>query len=374
LWPGLTSLSGGVFSKCMGLANEQRGAKRQPGFSIPRSVGTVPGMVSSFVFWVAARSMRGSSRARWPGTPPNSAASSTISGGRQGKAPASTCGASGPRRSWPVRRPNSGARGERNSTGGSNGPAVPGQGIAGFSGLITSQASSLYRAFTIKLDKRFSRGFLLTAHYTYSRDEDDDSNERDQFTFQFSDPINFDAERGPSNRDQRHRFSLFALWNLPWGLSWSNSFVAASARPRSALCNFDANGDFSASGDRVFTDGQGNFSCGPGGVESDGRPRVVELNPGEFVQLVPGLTNGFDTGRNAFRRDDRLFDWSMRIQKTWTFRERYHLIPMLEIFNITNHDNFRFPVCDELRDCLLGTFLQIPGEPTRVRLGARFEW
>jgi len=260
------------------------------------------------------------------------------------------------------------------STGGSNGPAVPGQGIAGFSGLITSQASSLYRAFTIKLDKRFSRGFLLTAHYTYSRDEDDDSNERDQFTFQFSDPINFDAERGPSNRDQRHRFSLFALWNLPWGLSWSNSFVAASARPRSALCNFDANGDFSASGDRVFTDGQGNFSCGPGGVESDGRPRVVELNPGEFVQLVPGLTNGFDTGRNAFRRDDRLFDWSMRIQKTWTFRERYHLIPMLEIFNITNHDNFRFPVCDELRDCLLGTFLQIPGEPTRVRLGARFEW
>jgi len=81
-----------------------------------------------------------------------------------------------------------------------------------------------------------------------------------------------------------------------------------------------------------------------------------------------------DTGRNSFRRDDEQFDWSMRLQKTWTFRERYNLIPMLEFFNITNNDNFRFPACDELRSCFLGTFAQIPGEPTRVRLGMRFEW
>ena len=255
------------------------------------------------------------------------------------------------------------------SSGGTNGPAIFGQGIAQFSGLITSQASSLYRAFTLKLDKRFSRGFLMTAHYTYSRDEDDDSNERDQFSFQYSDPVNFGPERGPSSRDQRHRFSLYALWNLPYGITWTNTFVAASARPRSALCNFDANGDLDANGDRVFTDGAGNYSCGFGGAG-----RVVELDPGQFVTLAPTLTNGFDTGRNSFRRDDEQFDWSMRLQKTWTFRERYNLIPMLEFFNITNHDNFRFPACDELQSCFLGTFLQIPGDPTRVRLGMRFEW
>jgi len=255
------------------------------------------------------------------------------------------------------------------SSGGTNGPAIFSQGIAQFSGLISSKASSLYRAFTIKLDKKFSQGFLLTGHYTYSQDEDDDSNERDQFTFQFSDPINFAPERGPSNRDQRHRFSLYALWNLPWGISWSNTFVAASARPRSLLCNFDANGDLVSDGDRVFTDGAGNYSCGPAGTG-----RVVQLDPGQFTTLVPTLTGGFDTGRNRFRRNDKQFDWSMRLQKTWTFHERYNLIPMLEIFNITNNNNFRFPVCDELRSCLLGTFLQIPGEPTRVRLGMRFEW
>src|SRR5262245_19417929 len=62
LWPGRTSLSGGVLSKCMGLASAQRGAKRQPGFSGPRRVGTVPGIGSSFFLLVAATSMRGIER------------------------------------------------------------------------------------------------------------------------------------------------------------------------------------------------------------------------------------------------------------------------------------------------------------------------
>src|SRR5262249_61830928 len=62
LWPGRTSLSGGVFSKCMGFASAHRGAKRQPGFSGPRRVGTVPGIGSSFFLLVAATSIRGMER------------------------------------------------------------------------------------------------------------------------------------------------------------------------------------------------------------------------------------------------------------------------------------------------------------------------
>ena len=48
MWPGRTSFKTGVFSKCMGLAKEQRGANRHSAFTGPRRVGTVPGMVSSF--------------------------------------------------------------------------------------------------------------------------------------------------------------------------------------------------------------------------------------------------------------------------------------------------------------------------------------
>jgi hypothetical protein len=148
--------------------------------------------------------------------------------------------------------------------------------------------------------------------------------------------------------------------------------VARSASPRSLLCNFDANGDGSASGDRVFTDGQGNFSCGPAGTG-----RVVQLGKGQLVSLVPALTNGRDTGRNRFRRNDEVFDWSIRIQKDWFFKERYKLSPTLEIFNLTDNDNLRFPfaLCDELRDCLgVVSIWQIAGEPRRIRLGLRVEW
>src|SRR4029434_5492914 len=35
-WPGRTSLSGGVFSKCIGFASAQRGAQRQARFIFPR--------------------------------------------------------------------------------------------------------------------------------------------------------------------------------------------------------------------------------------------------------------------------------------------------------------------------------------------------
>jgi hypothetical protein len=251
-----------------------------------------------------------------------------------------------------------------------SGPGGSGTGICICSSLITSRASSLYRSFTVKVDKKFSRGFLLTAHYTYSRDLDDDSNERDQHTFQFNSPIDFRPERGPSDRDRRHQFALYTVWELPWGLRWSNTIVARSASPRSLLCNFDANGDASASGDRVFTDGQGNFSCGPAGAGG-----VVELEGGRQVTLVPALANGRDTGRNRFRRHDEVFEWSLRIQRDWLFKERYKLSPTLEIFNLTGNDNLRFPYCAELRDCVGAITLgPIAGEPRRMRLALRLEW
>ncbi len=250
-----------------------------------------------------------------------------------------------------------------------SGPGGSGIGIATFSGLITSRASSLYRAFTVKVDRRFSHGFLHTGHYTYSRDDDDDSNERDQFDFQFSDPANFGPEKGPSGRDQRHRLGFYTFWELPWGFRWSNTIVAHSASPRSLLCNFDTNGDSISDGDRVFTDGKGNFSCGPGGAG-----RIVQIGKNQQVTLVASLTNGHDTGRNRFRRNDVGFDWSTRIQKDWVFGERYKLSPYAEVFNITDNNNFRFPLCDELRACGLGTILQIPGDSRRMRLGLRFEW
>jgi hypothetical protein len=250
-----------------------------------------------------------------------------------------------------------------------SGPGGDGSGIATFSSLLASSASSVYRSFAVKVDKKYSRNILLSAQYTYAHDDDEDSNERDQFTAKFSDPKNFGPEHGPSDRDRRHRFSAFSLWNLPRGFSWSNTFTVSSATPRSLLCNFDANNDSFSDNDRVFTDGQGNYSCGAGGAG-----RIVDLGNGKTATLVGSLTNGQDVGRNTFRKNDQFFDWSMRIQKDWIFHDRYHLLPSAEIFNIAGQDNLRLPVCGELRGCFDGTFVQIPGDPRHAQLGLRFEW
>jgi hypothetical protein len=249
-----------------------------------------------------------------------------------------------------------------------SGPGGNGSGIATFSNVIRSDGRSLYRGFTVKVDRQFSHGVLLTGYYTYSRTIDDGTTERDQFTFQFSDPVNFAPERGPSPQDQRHTFGLFSVWNLPLYLTWSNNITAHSARPTSLLCNFDANNDSVADSDRVFTDGQGHYSCGPG---STGRSVLVN---GQVVPLQNSLTNGHDTGRNRFRFPDVGFIWNTRIQRDWIFRDRYKLVPSVEIFNLTDNNNLLFPACSELQNCFQGTILQIPGDSRRAQLGLRLEW
>jgi hypothetical protein len=248
-------------------------------------------------------------------------------------------------------------------------PGCLGQGIQTFSGYIASDGRSLYRGATFKVDRQFRGRFQISGYYTYSQTYDDGTTERDQFTFQFSDPHNLAPERGPAAQDQRHTFGLYGLWNLPGRVTWTNTMNAHSARPRSLLCNFDANGDSVADADRVFTDGAGNYSCGPGGAG-----RIIDLGDGNRATLVGSLTNGHDTGRNAFRFNDPGFQWNMHVQRPWVFGDRYSLIPSVDIFNITNNANLLYPSCSELQTCLQGTLLSIPGDSRRMQFGARFEW
>jgi len=243
-----------------------------------------------------------------------------------------------------------------------------GQGIATFSNLITADGRALYRGFTAKVDRQFRGRFLLSAYYSYSQTYDDGTTERDQFTFQSSDPNNLTPERGPSPQDQRHTFGLYSVLDLPGHFTWSNSVTAHSRRPRSLLCNFDANGDSVADGDRVFTDGNGNYSCGPGGVG-----RIINVD-GQLVPLVASLTNGHDVGRDSARFDDRGLDWNVHLERPFTFHDRFSFKPSIDIFNLTNNANLLFPSCSELQTCFQGTILQVPGDSRRMQFGARLEW
>ncbi len=250
-----------------------------------------------------------------------------------------------------------------------SGPNGNGAGIATFSNLINADGRSLYRGVTFKADRQFHDGFMLSAFYTFSQTYDDGTTERDQFSFPASDPHNQAIERGPSPQDQRHSFGLNGIVNLPGHISWSNTMSAHSARPRSLLCNFDANGDSDAGGDRVYTDGKGNYSCGPGGVG-----RVIDLGDGHTATLVGALANGHDTGRDRYRFNDPGFVWNIHVQRPWKFKDRYSFIPSIDLFNLTDNANLLYPACSELQTCFQGTVLQVPGDSRRMQFGVRLEW
>src|SRR2546430_10253024 len=52
---------------------------------------------------------------------------------------------------------------------------------------------------------------LFDANYTYSKDYDDDSNERDPFTFRYANLFNLASEYSYSDRDERHKFNFYTV-------------------------------------------------------------------------------------------------------------------------------------------------------------------
>ena len=48
--------------------------------------------------------------------------------------------------------------------------------------VTNSRGNSRYRGLTLGVRKRLSHGYQVEANYVLSKDEDDDSNERDPFT------------------------------------------------------------------------------------------------------------------------------------------------------------------------------------------------
>jgi len=89
--------------------------------------------------------------------------------------------------------------------------------------VLQSVANGWYQGGFIAANKRFSRGFLATASYTFGRAENMNDSTGDAGS-PVSDPLNLRRDYGPSSADQRHRFVLQAVWQPAVSL---NAFGAA---------------------------------------------------------------------------------------------------------------------------------------------------
>ena len=234
---------------------------------------------------------------------------------------------------------------------------------------------SIYHAGSIDLNRRFTKGILVRANYTYAHTIDDSTNELFSSVVNPRRPfdwMNLGLDRADSTLDVRHKFALSWIYELPkpnmdngflktvvHGWQYSGTFLAQTGQPVSLLANADANANGDAAGDRaIFNPGAAgqtgsavDFVCaGAGGTTSiapfsagcpGGSSTVagyVAQNPAaRYVQAELGAQptvgrNSLDTlGTNT---------WNMSMSKNTKLSEGTTLQFRVDTFNIFNHRNF----------------------------------
>ena len=170
--------------------------------------------------------------------------------------------------------------------------------------IITSKsdAESKYYAATLQFQRHFTNNFSMNAGLTWSKDRDNDSNERNFSGIQAEDYNDLDLNWGYSNRDQRWKGGVSAVWDTPfWGLGISGSYTYSTGGTRNPVANSDINGD---------------------GVQGTDRPTAP---------------NGNHFDRNSYRQLD-FRSLNLRLSKGFTIGPG-ELTGLIECFNCTNSAN-----------------------------------
>ena len=186
-----------------------------------------------------------------------------------------------------------------------------------------SSSKSLYRGFTIGMRKRMSHRFLFDANYTYSSDRDDDSNERDPFTFRYANLFNLASEYSLSDRNETHKFNAYTVANLPWGFNGNIRMQAHSAQP---------------------------------------------------ITPSPRFQGGKDLGRNTLLKDNAFFTFDFGVDRPIRLGERFRLIPRIEMFNTFNNKNNVNPLSTPALFNFDGFLRQGVGDPRQAQLAVRLEF
>jgi hypothetical protein len=100
-----------------------------------------------------------------------------------------------------------------------------------------------YIAITGLLKSRIGRDLNAQVSYTWSRDKDDDSNERGYSDINVTDYLDPSKDFSYSDRDRTHRFVGSLLYRAPFDINVSGILTLQSGRRYSAVWGTDLNGD-----------------------------------------------------------------------------------------------------------------------------------
>ncbi|MDQ5845499.1 MAG: TonB-dependent receptor, partial [Acidobacteriota bacterium] len=183
--------------------------------------------------------------------------------------------------------------------------------------VTSAVGKSHYRGSTVGMRKRFSNRYQFEWNYVFSKDFDDDSNERDPFNDRSFNPLNLRFDYALSDRDIRHRFNFFSSVQMPWKLDGNFRVQARTAQP-----------------------------------------------------ITPGVRTA--TNRNTARKNNEYFSFDWRIQRPFKFGENMALIPVIEMFNTFNTVNSINPLTGSALFDFNGFLRQGVGDPRQLQLAIKF--
>ena len=185
----------------------------------------------------------------------------------------------------------------------------------GYMTVAESVVNTWYNALAIQAKKRFSKGFQLQAGFTWSKALDDDQN---SITFTSSNvpmnPFNRRQDYSLSDFDQRRRFTMSTVWQLP-------THRIESRNLRRAVHGFQLSGIVTLADGRPYS-GSISGNPSPSGIQSGllgvgGSSRVPYIGRNTFTG--PGVAN-----------------LDMRLSREISLSERIRWQLILEAFNVTN--------------------------------------
>lgn len=218
--------------------------------------------------------------------------------------------------------------------------------LSAYGAVITdlSDASSKYKAVTATLQRRYADNYSLYGAVTWSRDRDNDSNERNFSGIQAEDFNNLDLNWGPSNRDQEWKVVLNGVWDTPlWGLGLAGAFRFYTGQPFNPTANSDLNRDGVAGTDRPTINGVHL------GRNSERQPN--------FYTLDVRLTKGFNIGPGDLKVFAECFNCTDHANKFISGNN--------QIWGVNQTPNATFGVEDSLHVNFI---------PRTIQLGLRFDF
>lgn len=166
-----------------------------------------------------------------------------------------------------------------------------------------STAKSQYDALALTTNGR--RGAVQwQVNYTYAKNWDDDSNERNFSREITLNPFDLAAEWAPSKQDVRHNVNAGAVAGLPGGLTVSGIVIARSGFPYTAVIGSDQQRDANDDNDQA-------------------------------------IINGRIAGRNTFRQPS-FFNLDLRLMKAFRFNGSREVQFLVDVLNATRASNKSF--------------------------------